>query len=50
MKDVLKIHLKSLKHTIGKFTEAGRTPSSYDSTVGSRDRCRARPKSMMKRF
>ena len=48
--DVIKIHSKSLKYTIGKLTEAWRTLISYDRPVGSRDGCRSLPTSMMKRF
>ena len=50
MIDVFKIHSKSFRYTIGKLTEAWRTPISYDSSVGSRDGCRPLPTSMMKRF
>ena len=42
--------MKSLKCTTGKFTEAWRTPVSYDSSVGSTGGCRPLPTSMMKRF
>ena len=50
MIDLFKIHLKSLRYTIGKLTEAWRTPISDDSSGGSRDGCRPLPRSMMKRF
>ena len=50
MIDLFKIHLKSLRYTIGKLTEAWRTPISDDSSGGSRDECRPLPRSMMKRF
>ena len=50
MVDVLKIHLKSLRYTIGKLTEAWKTPIFYDSSVGTRDGCRPLPTSLMKRF
>ena len=35
MIDVLKIHSKSLRYTIGKLTEAWRTPNSCDSSVNT---------------
>ena len=47
MKDVLKIHLKSLYDIIGKLTVAWRTTISYDSSPGSRDECRPLPTSMI---
>ena len=47
--DVLKTHMKSLRYTIGRLTEAW-TPISYDSSLDSRDGCRPLPTSMMKRF
>ena len=51
MIDVLKIHSKSLKYTIGKLTEARRTPIYFDSSVGSRDGgCRPLPVSIMMQF
>ena len=50
MTDVLKIHSKSLRYTIGKLTEVWRTPISYDSLVFSRDGCRPLPRSMVKWF
>ena len=37
MIDVLKIHSKSLRYTIGKLTETWKTRISYDSSVGSRN-------------
>ena len=37
---VLKIHSKSLAYITGKLTDAWRTPISYESSVGSRDRFR----------
>ena len=50
MIDVLKIHSKSLRFTIGKLTKAWRTSISYDSSVGSRDGCRSLSTSMMMQF
>ena len=47
---VLKIHSKSLAYITGKLTDAWRTPISYESSVGSRDRFTPLPISMMKRF
>ena len=50
MIDVLKIHSRSLKYSIGKLTEAWRTPIYYGSLFGSRDGCRPVQTSLMKQL
>ena len=49
MIDVLKIHSKSLRYTMGKLAEAWRTPNSCDSLINSRDGCRPLTTSIRKR-
>ena len=49
MIEILKIHSKSLRYTMGKLAEAWRTPNSCDSLVNSRDGCRPLTTSIRKR-